>query len=226
MTLSTSHPDVEARAQLSAGHSDAAIYGMVARAVARRGIAGATLVDVGCGRGALRPYVAPFVRRYIGIDAVRYEGIEGGVEFHHVDLDGGGALADLEGIGDVVVAVETIEHLENPRAFMRLLARMTRPGGWVIVTTPNLRSALSLATLVARGQFSQFQDVHYPAHLSPVLEVDLCRIAAEIALRDVTVEYSGEGRVVFTSWRYPSWLARQFPRICSDNILLAGQRSG
>lgn len=225
MTLSTTHPDVEARAQLSAGHSDTTIYRMVARAVARRGIGNATLIDVGCGRGALRTHVAPFARRYIGIDAVRYEGIEPGVEFHQVNLDRPDTLADLEGTGDVVVAVETIEHLENPRAFLRLLVRMTRPGGWVIATTPNVRSALSLATLVVRGQFSQFQDVHYPAHLSPMLEVDLRRIASEIALDDVAVEYSERGRMVFTPWHYPSWLSRQLPRACSDNLLLAGRRS-
>ena len=55
--------------------------------------------------------------------------------------------------------METIEHLENPRAFVRLLTRLARPGGWVIVTTPNQHSLLSKGTFLLRGQHVHFQDV-------------------------------------------------------------------
>ncbi len=47
---------------------------------------------------------------------------------------------------DVVVAAEVIEHLENPRCMVRDLFRLCRPGGSVIVTTPNnesLRAVIS-----------------------------------------------------------------------------------
>ena len=54
--------------------------------------------------------------------------------------------------------METIEHLENPRAFVRKLVRLAKPGGWVVVTTPNQRSLLSLLTLMTKGKFSHFQD--------------------------------------------------------------------
>ena len=215
---------VLSRAQLSAGQSDAAIHRMVARALACRDVDGAVLLDVGCGHGALRAEVAPYVRRYIGLDVARYASLESGVEFHQIDLDSGQVPPDLEGVADVVAAVETIEHLENPRAFVRTLARLARPGGWIMVTTPNVRSALSLATLVVKGQHSQFQDASYPAHITALLDVDLRRIAAEAGLTDVTVDYSRSGRMAFTPWRYPSWLARRFPRACSDNVLLAGRR--
>ncbi len=92
---------------------------------------------------------------------------------------------------DVVAAVETIEHLENPRAFVRELVRLVKPDGWVIVTTPNQLSLLSLITLLIKHRFSAFQDVHYPAHLTALLEVDLKRIAAEC------VEKSGSGSSVY-----------------------------
>jgi 2-polyprenyl-3-methyl-5-hydroxy-6-metoxy-1,4-benzoquinol methylase len=218
-------PPVISRAQLSAGQSDAAIHRMVARALACRGVTDAVLVDVGCGHGALRPQVAPFVRRYIGVDVVRYETLDSAVEFHQIDLDTGALPTTLDAIADVVAAVETIEHLENPRAFVRTLARAARPGGWIVVTTPNVRSALSLATLVVKGQHSQFQDGSYPAHITPLLEVDLRRIARETGLTDIAIDYSRSGRMVFTPWRYPSWLAGRFPRACSDNVLLAARRA-
>ena len=41
---------------------------------------------------------------------------------------------------DVVISAEVIEHLENPRAMMRELYRLVRPGGTVIVTTRTTRA--------------------------------------------------------------------------------------
>jgi SAM-dependent methyltransferase len=215
--------ELEARARRSLGVSDTAIYKMVNRALAERRIGGGLLIDVGCGRGDLWPYVRGRFARYIGIDAVRYEGLPADAEFHRGDLDGGKILLP-DGCADVVAAVETIEHLENPRAFARELARLARPGGWVIVTTPNQLSLLSLATLVVKNRFSAFQDVHYPAHLTALLEVDLRRIAAECGLTDVGVAYSQQGRLVLTPWHYPRPLAALLPRALSDNLLLIARK--
>src|SRR2546426_719773 len=89
-----------------------------------------------------------------------------------------------ENFADGVTAVEVIEHLEDPRAFMRELVRVACPGGWICITTPNQLSVLSLATLVVKQRFSAFQDVHYPTHLTALLEVDLNRIAGECGLVD------------------------------------------
>ena len=170
--------DVEARARQSQGASEAAIYRMVARVLREDESRARVLLDVGCGTGQLRSYVSEHCERYVGVDAVRYQDFPPGVEFHLADLDTGRAALPDE-YADVVAAVETIEHLENPRAFMRELVRLAKPGGRVIVTTPNQLSLLSLVTLVVKKRFSAFQDVHYPAHLTALLEIDLKRIAAE-----------------------------------------------
>jgi len=71
---------------------------------------------------------------------------------------------------------------------MRSLVALARPGGWVLVTTPNQLSWLSLLCLVVKNRFAAFQDVHYPAHLTALLEVDLRRLAREASLRDVSRE--------------------------------------
>ena len=39
---------------------------------------------------------------------------------------------------DVVVSMEGIEHFENQTAFLRECARVLRPGGWLLLTTPNI----------------------------------------------------------------------------------------
>jgi len=212
----------EKRARISGGASSDAIYRMAARALEARCRSG-TLLDVGCGSGRLWPFVRGGFDRYIGADIVRYDGFPSDCELVLVDLDGGVPLAD--GTADVVAAIETVEHLENPRAFVRELSRLARPSGWVLLTTPNQLSVLSLATLAVKGRFAAFQDVHYPSHLTALLEVDLRRIAAECGLREVSVAYSGEGRVVFTPAHYPAWLAALCPRGLSDNVLVIGRKS-
>ena len=213
---------LEARARQSQGMSNTAIYRMVAEALAERKIGG-SLVDVGCGAGNLLSFVHHLCADYIGVDAVRYEEFPADAKFHQADLESGHVpLPDAT--ADVVVAVETIEHLENPRALMRELTRLAKPGGWIAVTTPNQLSLLSLLTLIAKRRFSAFQDVHYPAHMTALLEVDLRRMAAECRLAEVAISYSHEGRLVLTPWHYPTRLARLFPQALSDNVLLIGRK--
>lgn len=214
---------VEERARLSLGSSGEAIYRMVADAVAERVAAGGTLVDVGCGSGKLWPFLRARFGRYVGVDAVRYDGFPADGEFVAADLDAG-AVPLPDASADAVVAVETIEHLENPRAFVRTLARLAKPGGWVFITTPNQLSLLSRATLLARGEHNAFRDASYPAHITALLEVDLRRIAAECGLQEVFVRYSGSGRLVLTGAHYPRWVSRLWPRGLSDNVLLAGRK--
>jgi 2-polyprenyl-3-methyl-5-hydroxy-6-metoxy-1,4-benzoquinol methylase len=225
MTAVTASPslDVTARAHQSRGTSGSAIYAMVAAALDGRHLGGGSLLDVGCGRGDLWPAVRGRFDRYLGADVVRYEGFPDEGEYHRVDLDR--QYIDLpDACADVVAGVETIEHLENPRAFVRELARLARPGGWVLVTTPNQLSLLSKLTLLFKNQFNAFQDGSYPAHLTALLEVDLRRIAAECGLEEVAVSYSLQGRVPWTPWHYPRALSRLWPRGLSDNVLLIARR--
>jgi 2-polyprenyl-3-methyl-5-hydroxy-6-metoxy-1,4-benzoquinol methylase len=201
-----------------------AVHRLVASALAARGLDDVVVADVGCGRGDLARALGAHCRRYIGVDAVRYDGLLPEAEFVGADLNAAEAVEIPGGPADVVASLETIEHLENPRAFVRALYRLTRPGGWIFLTTPNQRSLLSLATLVVKGRFSHFQDVHYPAHLTALLDADLVRMAAEVGLERVTIEYTRAGRIVFMARHYPRWLSRAFPRALSDNVMLAGRR--
>jgi 2-polyprenyl-3-methyl-5-hydroxy-6-metoxy-1,4-benzoquinol methylase len=217
------YADLQARARQSLGISEAAIYTMVALALEGRHNGGGLIVDVGCGAGQLRPFLDKCFDQYIGVDAVSYDDFPSESEFKLADLDTG-QVPLPNATADVVVSVETIEHLENPRAFVRELVRLVKPGGWVVVTTPNQLSVLSLLTLVIKHRFSAFQDVHYPAHLSALLEVDLRRIASECGLTDVCITYSLQGRLVLTPWHYPKSLSKLFPSILSDNLLLIGRK--
>jgi len=215
---------VESRAGQSRGISNKAIYTMVERALARRNIQGTLIADVGCGVGNLYGFVRSRFKRYIGVDVLKYADFPVDAEFVQIDLDSRGITLPC-GRVDVTAAVETIEHLENPREFMRKLAATVKPGGWVVVTTPNQLSLYSLLMLIFKHRFGAFQDVHYPTHLTALLEIDLIRIATESNLKECDIEYSLSGRIPLTPWHYPRFLAKLFPRRLSDNVLLIGKKN-
>jgi 2-polyprenyl-3-methyl-5-hydroxy-6-metoxy-1,4-benzoquinol methylase len=196
---------------------------MVARALAARAARGGHLVDVGCGSGGLWRVVSRFCDRYTGLDAVSYAGFPPDGTFIQTDLDAP-AWPVPDRLADVVTAVETIEHLENPWAFMRRLHALAKPGALVIVTTPNQLSLLSLLTLLLKQRFSAFQESHYPAHRTALLESDLARAAAAACLAVNEIAYSLHGRLPLAPSHYPSWLAAAFPRALSDNLMLVSHK--
>jgi len=213
----------EERARLSGGASLGAVYAMIASCLAAEHEHGATLLDVGCGAGALRQFVAPFCDRYVGTDLIRYDSFPAAWDFVRADLNG--TLPLPEDFADIVIAAEVIEHLENPRALMRELVRVARPQALIAITTPNQLSLLSILTLIFRKRFAAFQDVDYPAHVTALLEVDLLRIAQEAGLTQVRLAYSGDGRIPRSDLKFPAPLSRMLPRAFSDNVMLCGRKS-
>ena len=184
----------------------------------------AMLIDVGCGTGNLYSFVSDLVAEYEGVDVVHYEGYPRNLSFHQLDLDSGKAKLP-DGYADFVVAVETIEHLENPRAFIRELVRLCKPDGWVIVTTPNQLSVLSKLTLIVKNQFNAFTESSYPAHITALLETDLRRIAHESGLKQIESCFTCYGRFPGTAFHWPRMISRIARRALSDNIGIIGKRS-
>lgn len=211
-------PALESRALQSLGESGAAIYAAAVRALRERSARGA-VVDVGCGTGRLKTLIDDVATSYVGVDAVRYGGYPAGAAFLMADLNRD-AIPLPDRSADIVVSLETIEHLENPRRFCRELVRISKPGGWLVVTTPNQRSVGSMGALLFKEHFSAFRDSCYPAHQSALLDTDLCRMAEENGLRDIAIRFTGVGRIPFTGACYPKLASRTFPRACSDNVLL------
>ncbi|WP_165223578.1 class I SAM-dependent methyltransferase [Aquisphaera insulae] len=214
--------DAESRALESGGTSSTAIYRMAVRTLKEFGPTGGLLVDVGCGKAQLWPHLADSFSDYIGADVIRYQGYPDALKFVKVDLDTGGVPLPA-GHADTVASIETIEHLENPRAFFRELVRLVRPGGVVLVTTPNQLSLVSLLCLLGRHHYRFFKEGPglYPAHITALLELDLIRIAQECGLGDVKIYYSNAIQIPRTVRRLPRFFRGRW---FSDNLAIIGRK--
>jgi len=214
-------PAVE-RGLKSHGESDAPIY-RAAAALLRARRAHGVLVDVGCGIGRFLEYAADLTENYIGVDVVRHPGLSEDAAFYRADLDRE-SIPVPPASADIVAALETIEHLESPRLLFGELVRILKPGGWLVMSTPNQLSVLSLLCLIVRGRFVAFQDAHYPVHRTALLPVDLERMAGEFGLAEIAIGFSCAGRIPLTGAHYPPTLSQMFPQALSDNVLLVARK--
>ena len=70
---------------------------------------------------------------------------------------------------DLVVSLETLEHVPDPDQGLAELVRVTRPGGRLIVTTPNYFSLVGLSRLLLKLAGREFteggQPINHPLFL-------------------------------------------------------------
>ena len=129
---------------------------------------------------------------------------------------------------DLIVAAEVIEHLENPRFLAREWHRMLRPGGALVISTPNNESWRSLVSLLARGHFTAFTGASYPAHITALLRSDILRFLLEAGFDDMDFAFTNSGAIPgFTSksWQDISIGALRGVRF-SDNVICTARKVG
>lgn len=106
---------------------------------------GKQVLDVACGEG----YGAYFMRRHWGaarvdavdvapeaIDAAKRLFDDKGIRYHCHAAEKIDELFEPASF-DLIVSLETIEHVQDARTFLEALERHAKPGGTVIVTCPN-----------------------------------------------------------------------------------------
>ena len=113
-------------------------------------LAGRSAADVGCGAGLLAEPLARLGAKVTGVDAApeniaaaREHALGQGLE---IDYRVGGAEA-LDRRHDLVTALEVIEHVADPKAFVGALAAAVAEDGLLILSTP-ARTARSKLLLI------------------------------------------------------------------------------
>ena len=116
---------------------------------------GRRAADVGCGAGLLAEPLARLGAEVTGLDAApeniaaaRDHALGQGLA---IDYKVGSVEALEPGGYDLVTSLEVVEHVSDPRGFVYGLAAALKPGGLLILSTPN-RTALSRLLLILVGE--------------------------------------------------------------------------
>jgi SAM-dependent methyltransferase len=103
-------------------------------AVVQQFIKTGEVVDYGCGIGLLANFIPP--ERYVGLDVDDLSLVKARQEFPaHRFFH----LSEFEPAKkfDTLIALAVIQYLPDPEQFLRWALELLRPGGKVVVTTPN-----------------------------------------------------------------------------------------
>lgn len=94
--------------------------------IAHEALGAYRLLDVGCGEKPYRDLFAPYAREHVGVDTHSPAAeLKGAIE----------ALPVENASFDVVLCAQVLEHVDDPAQGVRELARVTRPGGRVLLST-------------------------------------------------------------------------------------------
>ncbi len=139
------------------------------------------ILDVGCAQGTLALLLAEKGHRVWAID-IRQQFLDYAASRHEKGeihfLCGNVMKMEMEMEFDVIFANQIIEHLIYPREFTKRLLKWLRPGGRLVMTTPNGEyiknhlpsfSALGDASKYAQRQFSADGDGHFFAYTAEEL---------------------------------------------------------
>ncbi|MDO9053378.1 MAG: bifunctional 2-polyprenyl-6-hydroxyphenol methylase/3-demethylubiquinol 3-O-methyltransferase UbiG [Gallionella sp.] len=108
------------------------------------GLAGKTVLDVGCGGGILSESMAGLNANVTGIDlsdkalqVARLHLLESGKQVNYRKLAVEDMAAECPGTFDIVTCLEMLEHVPNPDSVIAACAKLVKPGGQVFFSTLN-----------------------------------------------------------------------------------------
>lgn len=146
---------------------------------------GVDIGSFGCGKAATEAVLVSHGRRVHGVDTSP-EAINvarnrlTSARVVHADDE---ACFEDESIDGLILA-DVIEHL--PRAWDRLtrMTRWVKPGGWVVISVPNMRNYRVLATFVIRGEWPEEQTgIFDQTHVQVITKRRLTRWCESAGLR-------------------------------------------
>ncbi len=110
-----------------------------------------TVVDVGCGRGSFLDLIAGQAGRLLGVEPNKH--------YHDIPYETYSYCAEVpEGIADIVVSFDVIEHTEDPVEFLTEMGEIVDHWGKIYIATPN--SDEILLRLLPEFKEFRYQTVH------------------------------------------------------------------
>lgn len=151
------------------------------------------ILDIACGDGALALRISD-MRANIQDEIVTVDNkdpIEP-IKFPYCQVDINDfeqmqeLLNEYRGYFDVILGIETIEHLESPKMYLYCLQEMLSDDGHLFISTPNINNPMSRRIFYKKGRIEQFsyQDLKY-GHISLILPHVLEKFATDLRLKPV-----------------------------------------
>lgn len=116
---------------------------------------GGVFVDLGCGDGAALDELSRFYESAIGLDVSTARLKRGGRperSWRFIEADLNRSFPLPSAYASAVMANQVLEHMTDPNHFIAEARRILRPGGVLVLTTPNIRYVKHIARLVVMGR--------------------------------------------------------------------------
>lgn len=191
-----------------------------------RDMKGLSILDLPCGSGLFSKRLAELGVNVTPMDIER-------VEPFHADPnklvlgDANLKLPFPDGHFDAVVTIEGIEHLEAPSFFLRECARVTKPGGWVFLSTPNVDSFHSRKSVFLHGfhkYFGPWGETHKNSwHLLPIDMIFFRGAAQKAKLDIVEVTVNDTSRKNLFKELLRPLMVKKLPQYLRDPALFYGE---
>jgi len=164
---------------------------------------GKRLLDVGCGDGSFILRVKDQLEEVFGLD-ISPMAVElcrkNGIKASQINLNGQ-TTPYPDGFFDTIVSLEVIEHVFNPLSFLKEINRALRPGGTLIISTPNIRKLQRIVSIIM-GHFpgTSYDPVGFDGgHLHYFTSKDLSNLLMECGFKPIIVRgICGDRR----TWKY------------------------
>ena len=191
------YPEYSYRTQ-AAQHSDAYLAGPVTGLLRRAGTI-QRLLDAGCGNGSLTAHYLPYAKEVYAFD-LSPSGVALARETLGTDRTCVASAYDdftelFAGVHafDAIVSCEVVEHLYDPRAFVRQAHRALTPGGRLILSTPYHGYLKNLALALSGKLDAHFGALWDGGHIKFWSRATLTQLLSECGFVDIAFE--GAGRV-------------------------------
>jgi ubiquinone/menaquinone biosynthesis C-methylase UbiE len=149
-------------------------------------------LDSGCGAGALAFALAPFVGRVVGVD-LSADLVAAGRELAPANCElivGDATALPFEyGSFDIVGCMRVLHHARRPELIVSELARVTRPGGRIL-----LIDQLGFVDPVVSAETDRFEQARDPSHTRLLPDQDIRSFLAANDLDVLTNEIAPEQR--------------------------------